>query len=304
MHMNRKAALAMGAGMAAMMLAACSDSPMAPSASSVAPKPSFAVGDTPAPTPAPVLGKIVVCKTGNAGGTFDVTRTATGASVGTVSGLGVSIPTGTCLEVANDFGGNGVGSNVTINEAPADNTVQTVASCKFMSAPSMVVSDCSFTDGGTLFLNSFHAYVIVYNNAFTEPPPPPSGCTFTQGYWKTHGPSAKGNNSNEWPVTSLTLGTQSYSAAQLQTILNTAVKGNGLISLAHQLIAAKLNIENGASDASIAATITAADAAIGSLTVGVDTLSPASVASLVDALTAFNEGTTGPGHCSDEVLVS
>ena len=138
----------------------------------------------------------------------------------------------------------------------------------------------------------------------TEPCPPQEEgqCTYTQGYWKTHGPvgCAKGNNSNEWAVTSLTLGTVLYTDAQLCTIMNTPVAGNGLISLAHQLIAAKLNIANGSSNAAIAAAITAADAMIGGLKVpptGGGVLSPATVSSLVTQLTNYNEGLIGPGHC-------
>src|SRR5688572_23676843 len=61
-----------------------------------------------------------------------------------------------------------------------------------------------------------------------------SGCTLTQGYWKNH-PEA-------WPVASLELGSVTYSKAQLLSIFRTPVSGNGLVSLAHQLIAAKLNV--------------------------------------------------------------
>ena len=136
------------------------------------------------------------------------------------------------------------------------------------------------------------------------PPPPPAGdnCTYTQGYWKTHGPSPKGNNSNEWPVTSLALGNVTYTDAQLQAIFDQAVKGNGLISLSHQLIAAKLNVANGADGSAIAGTIADADALIAGLIVppvGGDSLKSNVTSSLNDALTAFNEGATGPGHCGD-----
>jgi hypothetical protein len=126
------------------------------------------------------------------------------------------------------------------------------------------------------------------------------GCTFTQGYWKTHGPIPTGNNSNEWPVTNLTLGTVNYTDLQLQSIFDTPAGGNGLISLAHQLIAAKLNIANGADGTSVAAAIAAADALIGGLVVppvGSGFLSPSSTSSLTTTLTSFNEGTIGPGHC-------
>ena len=135
------------------------------------------------------------------------------------------------------------------------------------------------------------------------PPPPPTGCTKTQGFWKTHGPTPKGNNKNEWNVTQLTLGTRTYSAAKLLEILNTPPKkGNGLVSLAHQLIAAKLNIANGADPSAIASTIAAADKLIGSLKIpptGNDFLSSSVTSKLNDMLTRYNEGLIGPGHCDD-----
>lgn len=58
-----------------------------------------------------------------------------------------------------------------------------------------------------------------------------SSCTDTRGYWRNH-PDA-------WPVTSLTLGTVTYQTAELMAILETPAQGDGLIILAHQLIAAK-----------------------------------------------------------------
>ena len=63
-------------------------------------------------------------------------------------------------------------------------------------------------------------------------------CTYTLGYWKNH-PEA-------WPVTSLTLGTVSYNQAELLSILNQSAGGNGLVTLAHQLITTLLNQAQGA----------------------------------------------------------
>lgn len=83
------------------------------------------------------------------------------------------------------------------------------------------------------------------------PPPPPPTCPLTQGYWKTH--------AEAWPVNSLTLGSQSYTQAELLTIFNTPVRGDASLNLAHQLIAAKLNAANGANTASISGAISAAD---------------------------------------------
>jgi hypothetical protein len=126
------------------------------------------------------------------------------------------------------------------------------------------------------------------------------GCTYTQGFWATHGPIPVGNNQNLWPVASLTLGSVSYTDLQLLSIFNTPAQGNGLLTLAHQLIAAKLNIANGADSTAIAQAISDADALIGSLIVppvGSGFLAPGATSTLVQALTAYNEGVTGPGHC-------
>jgi hypothetical protein len=76
-------------------------------------------------------------------------------------------------------------------------------------------------------------------------------CPLGQGFWKNH-PDA-------WPVTSLTLGSQTYTQAELLTLLDTPPRGDASLILAHQLIAAKLNIANGSDPTPISATITDAD---------------------------------------------
>jgi hypothetical protein len=132
--------------------------------------------------------------------------------------------------------------------------------------------------------------------ASTEPRGLVNDCTLTQGFWKTH-PQTWAN------VGSITLGTVAYTQAQLLQIFNQPTKGNGLISLAHQLIAAKLNILFGATPpASVSAAIAAADALIGGLVVppiGSGYLDPSDTASLTQTLDDFNNGTIGPGHCPD-----
>ena len=109
----------------------------------------------------------------------------------------------------------------------------------------------------------------------------------TQGFWKTH-PEA-------WPVgcTPMLLGTVAYTQTQLLSIYNTPASGNGLISLAHQLITAKLNICNGSDGTNINATIAAADALIGGLVVppvGGGFLAPSSTSSLTNTLDDWNNG--------------
>ena len=120
--------------------------------------------------------------------------------------------------------------------------------------------------------------------ASTKAPPATTDCVFTQGYWKNH-PEA-------WPVGSVKLGNVIYSQAQMLSIFNTPAAGNGLISLAHQLCAVKLNIASGAvAPAVTLAAVAAADAMIGSLVVppvGSGFLSPATTSNLNDILEAFN----------------
>jgi len=129
---------------------------------------------------------------------------------------------------------------------------------------------------------------VIVSNTTTES----QNCTYTIGFWKTH-PEA-------WPVAGLTLGTVFYTNAELLSILNSSVGGNGLISLAHQLIAAKLNIANGADPSAITPYTTAADALIGGLVVppvGSGYLAPSVTSSTTQSLDDWNNGITGPGHC-------
>jgi hypothetical protein len=133
----------------------------------------------------------------------------------------------------------------------------------------------------------------------------PQGCTLTQGYWKTHNDLVCAVNPGSplcvaWPVTSLSLGSVSYDQTQLLSIFGTPAMGNGLIALAHQLIAAKLNIANGADGSAVAGAIVSADALIGGLIVppvGSGSLAPSATSALITTLTSFNEGAIGPGHC-------
>ena len=73
-----------------------------------------------------------------------------------------------------------------------------------------------------------------------------------------------------------------------------------MIALAHQLIAAKLNVANGADDTAVAGYIAAADALIGGLVVppvGSGSLPSSQTSALTEALRKYNEGDIGPGHC-------
>jgi hypothetical protein len=131
------------------------------------------------------------------------------------------------------------------------------------------------------------------------PPIPPSivGCTHTRGFWINH-PEA-------WPVTTLTLGTVPYTQAQLLQILDQPTMGNGLVQLASQLIAAKLNVATKATtSAGVANDITSADLLIGDLVVppvGTGYLAPGQTSSLIASLDEYNNGDDegSAPHCGE-----
>lgn len=125
------------------------------------------------------------------------------------------------------------------------------------------------------------------------------GCTRTQGYWKNH-PSA-------WPVDTLRIGDVDYTRDELIAIMETPTRGDASLILAKQLIAARLNVEAGASaDMEVTGTIDDAQHwmidhadADGRLPYGVAPSSSAGhdAVDLADTLDAFNNGRMGPRHC-------
>ena len=122
----------------------------------------------------------------------------------------------------------------------------------------------------------------------------PGVCVFSQGFWKNH-PEA-------WPVTELQLGNLTYNQQELLSILRQPVRGNGLVLLAHQLIAAKLNIANGADGSCIHQTLADAGSLIGDLVVppvGNGYLQPRDVAGIAGVLGSYNEGNLCAPSCDN-----
>jgi hypothetical protein len=144
------------------------------------------------------------------------------------------------------------------------------------------------------------------------------GCSLTIGYWKTHagfGPQADMVS----PLLPQYLGTQlfgiplgktikvSTAGAALQYLSfygsnNVFDASNGINKLYAQLLAAKLNIANGADGSILAPTIAAADAFLTTNdSLNWSSLSRAQknqVLIWVTTLDYYNNGLIGPGHCS------
>jgi hypothetical protein len=156
----------------------------------------------------------------------------------------------------------------------------------------------------------------------------PEGCTLTQGYWKTHNPSfAAARNGNGPPPDEtweelpdgeqsgfFTTGLNSYPAAGPNppsftwfNVFWTAPKGNAYYNLAHQYMAAKLNIlDNVTPTQDVADAIADAEAlfavwtpaAVGALKG--NNATRAEFIELAGILGAFNEGLLGTEHCTED----
>jgi hypothetical protein len=152
----------------------------------------------------------------------------------------------------------------------------------------------------------------------------PEGCTLTLGYWRTHNATFPGGAPldgtwNLLPLAELsgfftnTGAPPSYPLAGPNTppftwysVFWTAPKGNAYYNLSQQYMAAKLNILNGADPTAVSSAITTAEglfatytpAAINSLK-GNFSLRQQFI-SLAGTLGSYNEGTIGPGHCSED----
>jgi len=109
----------------------------------------------------------------------------------------------------------------------------------------------------------------------------------TQGFWKTH--TSVWNDEG-----GMMLGTNYYTNAQLLTILKTPVRGDASISLAHQLIAANLNVDSGTDPSLIQDVFYNANSLIGSglIPQGVSPSSPLGQ-QMEDAASVFDDFNNG-----------
>ena len=143
-------------------------------------------------------------------------------------------------------------------------------------------------------------------------------CVIDPIHWPVYGPPGCAVFTlNQWPATTLKLGTVTYTDLELCEILNTPANGNGLIALAQELIAAKLNqISLGIQlqglqvslcsgytceeVAMIARCIADADALIGGLVIpphGNGFLDSTATESLIACLHSFNASELGVDGC-------
>jgi hypothetical protein len=154
-----------------------------------------------------------------------------------------------------------------------------------------------------LYVNTTYIFRVRANGDATNDPSPFSpdmlattemsmNCTFSQGFWKNH--------PDLWPVGALTLGTLTYDQSELLSILTEPARGNGLIIIAHQLIAAELNIAQGADPSDVDTVLDDSHTLIGSQVVppvGSGDIHPGTSSPLTQVLDDYNNGLIGPGYC-------
>jgi len=141
-------------------------------------------------------------------------------------------------------------------------------------------------------------------------PPPPEGCSLTIGFWKTHagfGPQPD-HLTQFLPIWLGTAGgSRSMNVNNVQIaydilVMKTyGVPSNGITKLYAQMLAAKLNIANGASGGAIASTISAADAWLANHSwtewSSLSKNAQKQVLGWMSKFDNYNNGLIGPGHC-------
>jgi hypothetical protein len=132
------------------------------------------------------------------------------------------------------------------------------------------------------------------------------GCTLTQGYWKTHssyGPAGPADPVWNDPQIGGPDATFFFSGMTwIQLFWTPPSGGNVYIQLAHQYMAAALNIESGATPAPAAFALATAffNNAANTPSTSYTNAQKSIIRGWASALASFNEGTTGPGHCQDD----
>jgi len=259
-------------------------------------------------------GKAVFCYTGTVPGEDTITATQ-GTLFDTAAKTWVedATPVATTLELTPPTATHQVGAEHCVTATLTDQNDDPLAGEPIAFATSGVhaLTGAGTTDAngeavfcyvgsvpGTDAIVATHGDLSATVAAIWEAPPEPEPCVKDGDEYK------KGDT---WPVSSLYLGALKYPRNQLVFMLSKASspasRGDGLLQLAAQLIAARLNIAAGApAPSSVTAAIAAADWLIGKqaiLPIGTSCLSPDAVASAVRTLSLYNNGQLrgGPKAC-------
>jgi len=144
--------------------------------------------------------------------------------------------------------------------------------------------------------------VIIFTNVETTVV---TGCTLTQGYWKTHSSYGPAPNDPKWLTGGNSPDNAFFTSGKTWIQIWGIAPGKGpkltppiagsYLQLAHQYMAAVLNTANGVSAPQSVLDAIADAAAFFTTGTGFDS-------SWAGILAAYNEGKTGPGHCEGTTL--
>ena len=126
------------------------------------------------------------------------------------------------------------------------------------------------------------------------------GCTYTQGYWKTHSANGPAPYDETWAQIGEDTLFFASNQSWYQVFWTPPQKGNAYYLLAHQYMAAVLNVEAGASTpGTVQAAIAQAEAWFTGRSTDAPKGNDRTIAiELAGLLADYNEGQVGPGHCS------
>jgi hypothetical protein len=131
-----------------------------------------------------------------------------------------------------------------------------------------------------------------------------TGCTLTQGYWKTHSDRGPAPYDDAWanigPLEEDTI--FFLSGKTWYQVFGTPPAGNAYFNLAHQYMAAKLNVLNGAATTpAVAAAIAYAEDFFDQNlpTTKLSRFDRNAVLAAANTLDRYNNGLIGPGHCDE-----
>jgi hypothetical protein len=302
--MNRIAALALSAGMITM--AACSDSPTAPTRNVFVPKSNFvvaAVGDKTTSTPEKTLVKVCKDATSDANGNFNIEDVddGTGGSGGPTLADVNNVAPGDCYIAAIDLGDaeKSIGDWFHVTEDDVAGVTETEVSCIEVDAGSIPCDK--------FFVNTAHGVTVTWKNVKNVV----VGCTYTKGWYQ----NKNGSKTIIAGILGLTIDQQYqiFSATPGKPgnvkwgvtggSLNN--KPNDALNLYQQLLAALNNLKGNATGGPDAVDKAISDATA-AITVNGTTFTVAAgtdIGGLTGTLSSFNEGKLDRPHCGDEVLV-
>ena len=249
-------------------------------------------------------GSLEVCKNGTAatftvtfGGNFNAGQIAGGITPAGGTSYTFGLTAGQCLIVYN----RPVVAGVSLDPNVTATVVETapVGGITFVSVTALTESgNPSSTNpaarSGTVAWNMFHDARVTFVNA----PPPPTGCTFTKGWYRNNG------SNTIIAVDGRTIGQeqQIFDATPGKPGNVTWGDDNNNLNLYQQLLAALNNLGGNATagppavDAAVAAALAATSGTGTTIIVAAGT----DVSGLIDVLSDFNEGTfAGWPHCAD-----